>query len=72
MFASLLAASLASNRGLDGCALSVALLKAGLAIPSGSNSSGAGPFPFPFACPPAESKDADDIDCASGCGAAAG
>ena len=67
MLASLLAASLASNLGLEGCALSVALLNAGFAIPSGSNSS---ECPFGADVCNGDSADAADIDCASGCGAA--
>ena len=64
MFASLLAASLASNLGLVGCTLTDWLMNDGFAIPSGSRSS-ARPF-----CGPDDAEcsgdSTADVDCASG------
>lgn len=69
MFASLLAASLASRRGLDGWTLTDWLMNAGFAMPSGSMSSDRA---WPFAAGADEcsgdSSDADEVDCERGCG----
>ena len=64
MFANLLAASLASNRGRVGCTRTDWLIYAGLAVPNGSSPE----FTRPFACVcDGDWIIGDDADCANGC-----
>ena len=67
MLASLLAASLASNRGRVGCTRMDWLMNAGLAVPRGSSPWSARPFAM-AAGPNGESIIDEDADCAKGCG----